>query len=225
MTGWAAGASTAWAAPLEWLQSLSPSLAYVLLGLGAGIENIIPAVPADTFVVLGGFLSARSGLVATWVFVATWVGNVTTALLMYRLGHRYGRGFFENGLGRLLLNGRQLDRMAGFYGRFGTPAIFFTRFLPGLRAVVPVFAGVTHMRFLPVAIPLTLASAIWYGGLVWAGALAGRNVERVMAALRQVNVGLLAVALVVVAAVLWWWWRTRHGDDPDTPGGEGQDHD
>ena len=206
----AAAVSTAWRAPLDWFLTLPAWLVYVLLGVGAGLENVVPAVPADTFVVFGGFLSARGPMVAGWAFAVTWVGNVASALVMYRLGHRYGRGFFQEGLGRHLLNPHQLDRMAAFYGRFGTPAIFLTRFLPGLRAVVPVFAGVTHMRFLPVAIPLALASAIWYGGLVWAGALAGRNLDRVMTLLGDVNFWLVAAAVAVFAGVVAWWWRTRH---------------
>ena len=71
----------------------------------------------------------------------------------------------------------------------GTPAIFVTRFLPGIRSVVPVFAGVTHQGWLPVALPIALASGIWYGGLVWLGAWAGSNVDRLTGVLDRINLG------------------------------------
>lgn len=171
---------------------------------------MVPAVPADTFVVLGGFLAALGDLQARWVFLATWVGNVASALAMYRLGHTHGSEFFQHGWGRRLLNPHQMERIAVFYGRWGTPAIFFTRFLPGVRAVVPVFAGVTHQRFVPVAVPLAAASAIWYGALVWAGTLAGRNVDRILDLVGRVNIGLMGGAVVVVLGATAWWWRTRH---------------
>jgi membrane protein DedA with SNARE-associated domain len=138
------------------------------------------------------------------------VCNVASAIVMYRVGHRHGRTFFSAGWGRHVLNPHQMKRMVGFYDRFGTAAVFLTRFLPGLRSVVPVFAGVTHQPLLPVAIPLALASAIWYGALVWAGAYAGRNLDAVLALLGRVNGWLLGVALLVFGAVLVWWWRTRH---------------
>jgi membrane protein DedA with SNARE-associated domain len=170
----------------------------------------VPAVPADTFVVLGGFLSAVGDLHARWVFLATWTCNVASALFMYRMGYRYGKSFFATGWGRHILNPHQMQRMVRFYGRWGTAAVFLTRFLPGLRAVVPVFAGVTHQRLLPVAIPLALASALWYGALVWAGTFAGRNLEPVLAALGRVNGWLLGVAVGVFLALFVWWWRTRH---------------
>lgn len=192
---------------------LPPGIIYGVLGAGAAVENVIPAIPADTFVLLGGLLSSTaSGVQARWVFLATWLANVASALVMYRVGHTHGRDFFRQGWGRRLLNAHQMERMDRFYRRFGVGAVFLTRFLPGLRSVVPVFAGVTHQPFLPVALPIALASALWYGALVWAGREAGRNLDRVRAVLDDVNLVLLAVALVAVAAVAVWWWRTRGHD-------------
>ena len=199
-----------WQGALAWLEAVPNVLVYVVLGLGAAVENVVPAVPADTFVVLGGFLAAVGDLQARWVFVATWLCNVASALLMYRVGYAHGRSFFAHGWGARLLNPHQMERMALFYDRFGTAAIFLTRFLPGLRAVVPIFAGVTRQPFLPVAVPLVLASAVWYGALVWGGTLAGHNLDLVLATLGRVNLWLLGGAVVVTVVVGRWWWRTRH---------------
>lgn len=195
----------------HFVTSLAPALIYLLLGAGAAVENVIPPIPADTFVLLGGFLAALDRVDAWWVFLATWGANVGSALVVYGLGHRYGRPFFEQGWGQHLLNERQFARMRGFFDRWGFFAIFFTRFLPGFRAVVPVFAGVTHQPFVPVAVPLVAASALWYGGLVWVGATTGRNLDALLAWLEGVNRGLLAVAVVVALVLGVWWWRTRHG--------------
>jgi membrane protein DedA with SNARE-associated domain len=199
-----------WQQLLIWFESLPNVAVYVVLGGGAAVENVFPPLPADTFVVLGGFLAAVGDLRARWVFAATWVGNVASALAMYRLGYRYGRPLLEGPWGRRFLNMHQLQRLQGFYARWGTPAIFFTRFLPGLRAAVPVFAGVAHQRLRSVALPLAAASAVWYGVLVWAGAFAGHNLGAVLEVIREVNAWLVGVALLVVAGLAWAWWRTRH---------------
>lgn len=195
---------------LAWMDRLASPTLYLLLGAGAAIENIVPAIPADTFVALGGLLSALGELRAGWVFLVTWLCNVTSALVMYRIGYWRGPSFFDSGWGRHLLKPHQMDRMAGFYARWGTPAIFLTRFLPGIRSVVPVFAGVTHQGWLPVAVPIAAASALWYGGLVWLGAWAGSNLDRLSGVLERLNVGLGAVAVILVLAVFGWWWGTRH---------------
>lgn len=199
---------------VAWLGGLPPLLVYLALGLGAAVENVFPAVPADTFVLLGGFLAAlRDALDPRWVFVSTWLLNVASAMATYVLGRTHGRSFFEAGWGRRLLNPRQMERMRLFYRQWGTVAIFFTRFLPGLRSVVPIFAGVSHQGWVSVLVPLAAASAVWYGGLVWAGVVAGRNLPRVRALFSEVNTGLLVVALLGAAAVAVWWWRTRHHEE------------
>jgi membrane-associated protein len=196
-------------AALDWLAGLPGPLVYVVLGVGAALENLIPPIPADTFVVVGGLLASR-GTVGVWsIALVTWSANVATALGVWAMGRRYGPVFFEEGAGRLVLNEHQLARVTRFYERFGVRAIFFARFLPGLRAVVPAFAGVSHRSFRSVAIPVALASAIWYGALVWAGLVAGRNLDRVEAWLAGTNRGLLALAVLLLGAIAVWWWRTR----------------
>ncbi len=182
---------------------------YLFLGVGAALENIVPAVPADTFVALGGLLSALGSLDARWVFLSTWLFNVASALAMYRVGHRYGQALFGTTVGRLLLKPHQIQRMAAFYVRWGRPAIFLTRFLPGLRAVVPVFAGITRQAWLPVAIPLATASAIWYGALVWLGSWAGQNLDLLGRLLGRLQGVLGALALLMALAALAWWWGSR----------------
>ena len=199
-----------WQLLLAWIEGVPNPLVYLALGVGAAVENVVPAVPADTFVVLGGFLAVVGDLEARWVFAFTWTCNVTASLIMVWVGRTHGGTFFQVGWGRKLLNAHQMERMTAFFGRFGSLAIFLSRFLPGFRAVVPVFAGVTRQSVPSVAIPLALASAVWYGALVWLGTLAGRNLPRVLSFMTTANVWLLAVAVAVGGAAFVWWWRTRH---------------
>lgn len=200
---------------LDWLAGLPGWLVYLVLGGGAALENIVPPVPADTFVVVGGLLASRERLAWWAAWGVTWSANVASALVVWWLGRRYGRSFFERGPGRWALNEHQLERIQRFYERFGVAALFFTRFLPGLRAVAPPFAGISHKGFWSVALPVGLASGLWYGALVWVGMITGRNIARVEAWLSDANTGLLVAAGVIGVAIGVWWWRTRHGGRGD----------
>jgi membrane protein DedA with SNARE-associated domain len=183
----------------------------VVIGLGAAIENVVPPVPADTFVLLGAFLAAAGRADPVMVFLFTWVANVGSAVGVYGLAHRYGKSFFATPAGHWLLKPRQLEQIGRFYERYGTPAIFLSRFLPAFRALVPVFAGVTHVPLRRVIGPLAVASALWYGALVYLGALAGRNWSAIVAFFGRASTVLLVLAAVLIALVAVWWWRTRHG--------------
>jgi len=65
------------------------------------------------------------------------------------------------------------------YLRFGVAGIFVSRFLPGIRAVVPPFAGLVGLSPLRTLLPMALASGIWYGGITILGTLIGSNWERI----------------------------------------------
>lgn len=196
-------------AALDFLASLPTGLTYLVLGAGAALENIVPPVPADTFILLGGFLAARGPADLVVVFLVTWLANTSGALLVYGAGYRFGRPVFDSRLGRLVLQPGQLARLRRFYRRRGTPAIFFARFLPGLRAVVPAFAGVARLSLPSVAVPVAVASAIWYGGLVWLGSVAGENIDTMLDWYATANRLLLAVAAAIVVVILLAWLRTR----------------
>lgn len=204
---------------LRWLTSVPPIVLYLILGVGAATENVVPPIPADTFVLAGALLAARGAADPWVVFLATWLPNVLSAIVVYVLARRYGRRFFKLPVAKWLLREHQLEQIGGFYHRFGVPAIFLSRFLPALRAMVPVFAGVSRMSAWKVVPPVVIASAIWYGLLVYLGAFAGRNLDVIARIFENVSSALLWVALGLLALLVAWWWRTRHHHGPDEAGG------
>lgn len=203
------------AAVLRALTRLPPLLLYLLLGGGAAIENVVPPVPADTFVLAGALLAAEGAADPWIVFLVTWSFNVVAAVGVYAVAWHYGRRFFKMPIARWLLRSHQLDQIGSFYDTWGVPAIFFSRFLPAWRAMVPVFAGVSRVRAVKVVPPMVVASALWYGLLVYLGVLMADNLAAVFAWFAGINNALLWIAAIVGAAVGIWWWRTRHDTDDD----------
>lgn len=206
---------------LGWLTSLPSFLIYLVLALGAATENVAPPVPADTFVLAGALLAARGAADPWTVFLVTWLPNVVSAIVVYGVARKYGRRFFKMPVARWLLREHQLERIGGFYARWGIPAIFISRFLPALRAMVPVFAGISGMSAWRVVPPVVIASGVWYGLLVYLGAFAGRNLGAIVELFNSISSVLLWVAVGLLVLVGAWWWRTRHHDaDEDRAKGE-----
>jgi membrane protein DedA with SNARE-associated domain len=198
---------------LRALTTLPPLLLYLLLGVGAATENVAPPVPADTFVLAGALLAAQGAADPWLVFMVTWVFNVASAVAMYFVARRYGRAFFKMPIARWLLREHQLEQIGGFYDSWGVPAIFLSRFLPAWRAMVPVFAGISRMRAWKVVPPVAIASGLWYGLLVYLGAVMGRNLSVIVDIFDSINSVLLWIAIGLIALASFWWWRTRHRHD------------
>lgn len=198
---------------LEWLVALPEWLIYLLVGLAAALENIIPPIPADVIVVIGGVIAGAGQSNVFILFLAVWVGNVSSALATYGLGRRYGRSFFDGRLGSFLLAPRQVAALERAYSRYGFPIIFLSRFLPVFRPIVPVFAGVSRLAFWPTALPIAVASALWYGLLVYLGSIAGANWEKLLEKLQTVGGWIWLAVGILIAAVGFWWHRTRQDED------------
>ena len=194
------------------------------------MENVVPPVPSDAAVGLGAFLSHRGVTTPLLVFAVTWVANLVGAGLVYLAARRYGHRLFAGRTGRRLLAPRSLAIIEREYLRFGIAGIFFSRFLPGIRAVVPPFAGLVRLGAVRTFVPMAIASAVWYGGITLVGSLIGASWERITGILEGVNrtMGVITALLVVAGAAWYWtvrrrraserlWHATRDALDPAAP--------
>jgi membrane protein DedA with SNARE-associated domain/uncharacterized tellurite resistance protein B-like protein len=201
-----------------------------VLALLAAVENVLPPVPSDAAVALGAFLSHRGVTTPLAVFLVTWVANLLGAAGVYLVARRYGRRLFASPTGRRLLAPRSLAIIEREYLRLGTAGIFISRFLPGIRAVVPPFAGLVGLGALRTLAPMGLASAIWYGGITILGAVIGAEWGRITGLIAGVNRTLgIATLVVAVGGGIWYlvrrrqrgrervWHATRDALDPAAP--------
>lgn len=191
-----------------WLSDLPPVALYTVIALLAAVENVFPPFPADSAIALGAFLSHRGVTDATTVFAVTLVANIAGAMGMYWLAARHSAALFRSKLARNLLPPNGLAWMRKEYERFGLIGLFIGRMLPGFRAVVAPFAGLIHLGPWRALLPMTLASALWYGAIVYGAAALGERWDEVVAMLGGVNraAGVVAVILLIWLGV---WGRKR----------------
>ena len=191
------------------LLGLPPTAVYTVIGVLAGVENVFPPVPADTAVAIGAFLSTGGRVSVQAVFAVTWIANVAGAILVYAAGRTIGRPFFQGRLGRRLLNPGAMVRLEVLYRNYGTWGIFVSRFIPGLRAVVPPFAGVANLTTLRVVLPLAVASGLWYGVLTFVAATAVREIDEIIEFARRLSLAGIVTGGALVAVVVFAWRRRR----------------
>ncbi|HEX7337761.1 MAG TPA: TerB family tellurite resistance protein [Gemmatimonadales bacterium] len=172
-------------------------------------------MPSDAAVALGAFLSSRGLTTPLGVFAVTWLSNLAGAAAVYLVARRYGRRLFATGLGRRLLAPRSLAVIEREYLRFGVAGIFISRFLPGIRAVVPPFAGLVGLSAARTLVPMGIASAIWYGGITILGTVIGTEWERISRIITGINRTLGIIALGLIAAGLVWYLRRRRRRQQD----------
>jgi membrane protein DedA with SNARE-associated domain len=196
---------------LDWLAALPTVWLYVAMGVAAALENIFPPLPADTVVAFGSFLAARGEGTIIGSFLSTLIGNLAGASVMYGAGRRFGAERIERHL--LRTKGESAEtRLRSLYERYGLGALFLSRFVPGVRAVVPPFAGAIRLPFLPALLVMGVASGIWYGLISFLAFRIGADWNALQGAIGRFGKISAAIALAVVAlvAIIWFFRKQRH---------------
>ena len=195
---------------LAWLASLPPATLYIILALVAATENFLPPIPADVIVAFGSFLAARADRSPAPTIIAVVVGNVGGALAMLALGRRYGSAWIRQHLNRVMGESAE-QRVQHWYNRYGLPALFLSRFLPGVRAVVPPLAGAIRVPVGGAIAAIAIASTIWYASLALIAYRLGSEWDRIMEAMKQFQMvaAIVAGAIVAVGFLVWHVVRRR----------------
>lgn len=203
---------------MHWMQGLPIESLYALVATAAFLEGVAPPVPGDVAAAFLSFLAARSG--GTWLLTTLFIttGSVGGAMVMWGIGYRYGAEWLTGQLHRLGLSKAeaQVDeaehRIEDAYRKYGWVALFVSRFLPGVRAVVPAAAGALKVPFWETFTIFAVASGLWYGAIAWVAFKVGNDWESVKLAMTALarDVGLGAIVLAAILGLIGWrLWRRR----------------
>lgn len=189
---------------LGWLAELPPVVLYCSLVLFAAVENVFPPLPTDTVVAFGTWLAARGQGSAIAAFLSTWLGNVAGAAAMYGVGRSHGTVWMRRKFPRLA-NEAGEARLRSLYSRYGLLALVVSRFIPGVRALVPPFAGALRVPAIPALGAMALASGVWYGFISYLAWKAGSDWDAVTAMLARSGrvVTIVACVIALAGGLLW----------------------
>ena len=187
------------------LSTLPLGLIYLIAALVAAFENIFPPFPSDVIVAFTVFISARAHGPFWIAALVVTLGNVAGGMLMYYIGRRYGSLILLQKLEHYV--GKSAGaRLQAMHTKYGVWALFISRFLPGVRALVPPFAGAMKIPARHVFWALTVAGAIWYTFIAYIAYATGENwsliVERIKQSTTWIGIA-AAIVVVIVAAVVY----------------------
>jgi membrane protein DedA with SNARE-associated domain len=189
---------------MDFFQHLIESLGYFGVFLLLFIENIFPPLPSELIAPFCGYMAARGELNLPAVIVAAVLGSMAGQMPWYYAGRILGKKrvlALSAKYGRwLTVTPHEVDRVFGWFDRFGAASVFFGRMIPAIRAVISIPAGIAAMplgKFLAYSLAGT---TIWMGGLTYAGYRLGQNYELVEKYMGP-GTKIVVVLVVVVYAV------------------------
>lgn len=160
-------------------------------------------LPGDSLLFTAGFLASQGYLqiipLASLAFVAAVMGDNVG----YWIGKKFGRAVFSRE-GSFLLDPARIDAAERFYKKHGAKTIVLARFMPIVRTLAPVFAGVGSMHWRTFALFNVVGALLWGVGLSLAGYALGATIPNADQFLLPI-VG--AIIIISAAPGLWHFFR------------------
>src|SRR5580704_9604141 len=188
---------------------------YWAVALALLCENAGIPVPGESALLLASILAySEHRLHLGWIIV---VGTCAATLgdnIGYILGHYGGRPMLDRYERIFRISPTALKRGEDLFERYGAEAIFFARFIFGLRVLAGPLAGVLRMHWRKFAFFNFLGATLWVTTIAGAGYLFGQHWRTLLRVMQRFNIVVLIVA-VAVALSLWWRHRRRSATGSD----------
>jgi len=167
------------------------TIAYLTICLAMFLENIIPPIPSEIIMPLGGFFVYQQKL--NFYILVFWglLGTILGSLPWYYLGRLVNEKRLSNFLDKkgkyLFIPPRDLSKSNSWFDKYGVSLVFWGRLVPGIRTLISVPAGIELMPLRKFLLWTTFGSLIWVALLTYSGYLFGENYRIIQTYLDQIK--------------------------------------
>jgi membrane protein DedA with SNARE-associated domain len=183
------------------ISELSPIWIYILLFTFAYVENLFPPSPSDIVIVIGGSLIGVGYLSFVPALVFATGGSTAGFLTAFAIGWQFDKKLIHSGKIKFI-NIQSIDKVESAFRKYGYYLIVVNRFLPGTRAVISFFAGMSRIDIHKTMFLSMISSLLWNIALLYMGITFGKNVAAVDHYLRTYSNIVIVVTVLILTAFL-----------------------
>ena len=179
------------------------TVAYLAICLAMFLENIIPPIPSEIIMPLGGFLVYQQKL--NFYILIFWglIGTILGSLPWYYLGRLVNEKKLSNLLDKrgkyLGITVNDLSKSKRWFDKYGVTLVFWGRLVPGIRTLISVPAGMELMPLKKFLIWTTLGSLIWTAFLAYAGYLVGEKYLIIEKYIYQIKLFIKPILVIILS--------------------------
>lgn len=193
----------------NWIFDIMDQFGYIGILFLIAVENIFPPIPSEVILTFGGYLTTKTSMTVTGVVAVSTAGSVIGAIILYGLGMLLGKERIEkivNRYGHILrVTVEDVEKADNWFHKYGLWTIFFCRFVPLIRSLISIPAGMARINFVTFLLLTTIGTFIWNVVLVSIGAILGDSWESIVHYMDYYsNVVYVLLVLLFLAFVIWY---------------------
>ena len=175
------------------------------------IENVFPPIPSEVILLFGGFMTTYSKLNIIGVIIASTLGSLLGALILYYIGKILNKErlkkIVRGKTGKILrLKEKDIDKADEWFDAKGNKTVFFCRFVPILRSLISIPAGMSEMEMSKFLIYTAVGSAIWNTVLTISGSIVGDNWESIVDIFdKYSHITLIALIILFIIFTIYYF--------------------
>jgi membrane protein DedA with SNARE-associated domain len=175
------------------------------------LENVFPPIPSEIILTFGGFMTTKTDLSFVGVVITSTIGSVIGAIALYGIGIWIG----ENKIYKLVekygkflrVTTEDLTKTFKWFERYGYWTIFFCRFIPLIRSLISIPAGITRMNIWIFIIFTTIGTLLWNIVLIYLGQTVGGNWHVIVNYMDIYSKIIYVLLLLLVIYILFKWLK------------------
>lgn len=198
----------------ELIMTLMEQYGYPGIFLLIAVENIFPPIPSEIILPFGGFLTTYTRLTLFGVIFYSTLGSLAGALILYGAGYLLNRErlmrLAAGPIGRVLcLKPEDVEKADKWFLTKGMKTVFFCRFIPIVRSLISIPAGMSRMPMGRFLVYTTVGTVLWNTALVSLGAVLGESWGRISYLVGEYSHIMLIVLSISAVSGVIWFYRTR----------------
>ncbi len=171
------------------------------------LENIIPPIPSEIIMPLGGFFVYREKLnffiLVFWGLFGTILGSLPWYYLGKLVNEKKLTKFLDKRGKYIGITSEDLAKSKRWFDKYGVSLVFWGRLVPGIRTLISVPAGMELMPIRKFLIWTTLGSLIWVAILTYAGFILGDNWQMIESYLDQIKYVVKPLLIIIFLYLLF----------------------
>lgn len=205
----------------EFILSMMDKFGYLGVFALIAIENIFPPIPSEVILLFGGFMTTNTSLNVVFMIIAATLGSLLGAIVLYYIGKIFNKErlkrIVSGKIGKVLrLKEKDIDKADEWFDNKGNITVFFCRFVPIVRSLISIPAGMSEMPMLKFLIYTIVGSAIWNTVLIVLGNRVGENWESILGIFDRYSHIVVIVLIIIFVGFLIWFYKFRKNSKKKT---------